>query len=350
VLLAIAVAAACGSDPAGSAPAADGAPPARGDDARPAGDDVVDCAAVAAAIDLDGQVAANQGAWRGRYPLVLAHGFFGFDQVGPLEYFVGVADALRGDGFAVYVTAVEPIAGTDATRGPTLGREVECIARAAGAARVNLVGHSQGGLDVRWVASDPVRARRVASVTTIATPHHGTPVADVTLGLLPGATDDLVDALASLWGQIVAAPDDSADLRAAMQGMAVADMDAWNAAHPDAAGVDYFSWAGRSVSDLVDPDLGAAACAGAVHANPAGRDPIDPLLATTFAYLRQVAGPNDGLVDVASARWGAFLGCIAADHFDQVGLFSLSRPDSVSGFDHLDFFVDLAEELEARGD
>ena len=318
-------------------------------DARSADDDVIDCSAVAGVIDIAAQVAANAGATRGRYPVVLSHGFFGFDSVGPLEYFVGVAEALRAAGFAVYVTAVEPVAATDATRGPALGGEIECIARASGAARLNLVGHSQGGLDVRFVASDPEHQQRVASVTTIATPHRGTPLADAALGLMPGIADELADTLAELWGALVDAPDDQADLRAGMEQMTTANMEAWNQQHPDTPGIGYFSWGGRSVAGLADLDLGEAACAGAVHANPSARDLIDPLLSATFAFLRQAAGPNDGLVDVASTRWGTFMGCLAADHMDQVGLGSISSTDPFSGFNHRDFFVNLATELEDRG-
>ncbi len=325
-VLLVAVIAACGGTPAGDGP--DGAPGGPVDGASPPDAEVVDCGAVADALGLPGQVAANAAARRGRYPVVLSHGFFGFDQVGPLEYFVGVAEALREAGFAAYVTAVEPIASTDATRGPALALQIECIARAAGVSRLNLVGHSQGGLDVRFVASDPSRSWRVATVTTIATPHHGTPVADATLGLMSDITDDLADALSDLWSEIVDAPEADADLRAAMEQMAIANMGAWNAAHPDTDGIEYLSWTGVSGD---------------------GRDPVDPMLAATHAFIAEVAGPNDGLVDVDSARWGTFLDAVPADHFDEVGLFSINETNPFSGFNHRDFFIGIAADLEARG-
>jgi triacylglycerol esterase/lipase EstA (alpha/beta hydrolase family) len=295
----IAVVAGCGSRPAG------------GDDdvvaAPDAGDERViatDCRDVQAAIDLAAQVEANAGADRGRYPLVLAHGFLGFDKVGPLEYFVGVPEALRAAGFAAYVTAVDPIAPTDAVRGPQLVHEMECIARAAGAPRLNLVGHSQGGLDVRWAAGDRLGTLRTATVTTIAAPHHGTPLADASVGFM-------VDS----------------QLRDTMQQMSVAAMDGWNQLHPDVAGIPYFSWTGVTGDG----------------------DPIDPLLAGTYTYLLEAAGPNDGLVDVASAHWGEYLGTVPADHFDEVGLFTVAETDPISGFNHRQFFVDLAADLESRG-
>jgi triacylglycerol lipase len=42
---------------------------------------------------------------------------------------------------------------------------------------VNVIGHSLGGLDARYAAS-VLGARQIASITTIGTPHRGSPVAD----------------------------------------------------------------------------------------------------------------------------------------------------------------------------
>ena len=41
-----------------------------------------------------------------RYPIVLVHGLFGFDSLGPVDYFYDIAPALRSGGAAVYVTSV----------------------------------------------------------------------------------------------------------------------------------------------------------------------------------------------------------------------------------------------------
>src|SRR5262245_43621796 len=41
-------------------------------------------------------------------PLILAHGFSGFHNIGPIDYFYGVEPALIKDGHKVYVTVVDP--------------------------------------------------------------------------------------------------------------------------------------------------------------------------------------------------------------------------------------------------
>ena len=41
-----------------------------------------------------------------RYPIVLVHGLFGFDAIGPVDYFHGIAGALRDGGATVYAPSV----------------------------------------------------------------------------------------------------------------------------------------------------------------------------------------------------------------------------------------------------
>ena len=89
------------------------------------------------------------------YPIVLAHGFFGFEDfagVGFITYFYGVKDELADRGEAqVFTPAVDPFNDSE-TRGEELLAHVERILAETGAAKVNLIGHSQGGLDSRYVA------------------------------------------------------------------------------------------------------------------------------------------------------------------------------------------------------
>jgi hypothetical protein len=111
------------------------------------------------------------------YPIVLAHGVLGFDAL-PLgflhpAYFRGVAETLRKAGNEVHVIRVSPVAGI-AVRAAQLARQIRDIP----AERVNIVAHSMGGLDARYAISVLGLGDRVASLTTIGTPHHGTPLAD----------------------------------------------------------------------------------------------------------------------------------------------------------------------------
>jgi len=68
---------------------------------------------------------------------------------------------------------------------------------------VNLIGHSQGGLDVRYVAA--VRPDLVASVTTIGAPHQGAQVADYLDAnfLNGGFTQDVIANFANTLGTVI---------------------------------------------------------------------------------------------------------------------------------------------------
>lgn len=50
--------------------------------------------------------ASATGYTQTRYPIVLVHGFLGWDSIGPYDYWFGIADALRRDGAQVYVAQV----------------------------------------------------------------------------------------------------------------------------------------------------------------------------------------------------------------------------------------------------
>src|SRR5262245_14390617 len=88
-----------------------------------------------------------------QYPIVLCHGMAGFDSLfGVVDYFYGIESALESGGATVYVTHVPAFDATEA-RGEELLAEVEDIVARSGAKKVNLIGHSHGGLDVRYVAA-----------------------------------------------------------------------------------------------------------------------------------------------------------------------------------------------------
>src|SRR6185369_9552458 len=94
--------------------------------------------------------------------------------------------------------AVDPFNSSD-YRSDQLIAHVEEILAETGKEKVILIGHSQGGLDARAVASK--RPDLVAAVMTVATPHHGSPVSDIALGLVDDPiASSLLDQLAKLLG------------------------------------------------------------------------------------------------------------------------------------------------------
>lgn len=289
------------------------------------------------------------------YPVVLAHGFFGFEDfagIGFITYFYGVKADLAAHGeINVFTPAVDPFNDSE-TRGRELLAHIEEILAETGHARVNIIAHSQGGLDARVVAN--LRPDLVASVTTIATPHQGTPVSDVILRIVSDPRlEDLVDAIVRL----VAAPlwDAAGDETSVFAPLRLFSRDgiaAFDAMHPDEPTVQYFSLAGRTDRMLATELCRVADRPDFLRRYDDTTDPVEPLLAISEAIVEGDAldpVPNDGLVPVESARHGRFLGCVPADHLDEIGQLFGDSPGAFNDFDHLQLYRDLVTFLREQG-
>ncbi len=213
-----------------------------------------------------------------KYPIVLCHGMAGFDSLfGVMDYFHGIESALKSGGAEVYVTHVPAFASTEA-RGEALLEQVEEILAISGHDKVNLIGHSHGGLDVRYVAA--VRPDMVASVTSVGSPHHGAELADYLRanlsegGFGEGVVSMFANSLGTLLGLLSGqtSPQDSV---AALESLTSAGMDEFNAKYPAGLpsawcgmgqskvnGIRYYSWSGTglvtNVVDTSDYPLGLA--------------------------------------------------------------------------------------------
>lgn len=113
---------------------------------------------------------------------MLAHGLLGFAELHltpgwlpAVHYWRGIAEALKANGVHVITTTVPPSASIE-QRAEELARG---IARAAAGRHVNVIAHSMGGLDARYMISH-LRPANVAvhSLVTVASPHHGSSFAD----------------------------------------------------------------------------------------------------------------------------------------------------------------------------
>jgi triacylglycerol lipase len=122
--------------------------------------------------------------------IYLSPGMFGFARLASYDYFGHVERALearfRKAGHTIE-THVSDVLPTSSVRQRALHLQAAIAKTATGDGPIHLLGHSTGGLDVRVVASpgahfsSSVEERawlpRLRSVTTMNTPHHGTPLA-----------------------------------------------------------------------------------------------------------------------------------------------------------------------------
>jgi triacylglycerol esterase/lipase EstA (alpha/beta hydrolase family) len=160
--------------------------------------------------------------------------------------------------------------------------------------------------------------------------NRGDYVADIASGAVQGPAGDALNLLLTLFGNGVLDPggNPNTDAKAAVAQLTTAGCDAFNAKYPDDPNVAYFSIAGRTENGGGDADCGS------------GRE-------APFDGSGAPAPTNDGLVTVASAKWGTFLGCVPADHLSEVC--QIGGQSSGSSFDCVTLFRDLADWLVARG-
>lgn len=354
--------------------------------------DDLDCEGPGSAAPIDGDFAsaacrlADIGCVRAlnplpehrpaRYPVVLVNGI----DTSPLfQYAPRIVEVMTLVGGHDVHLAIDTPYETPARRAQDLWARVQEVLRETGAEKVNLVCHSLGGLDCRYLVSpgglrwevEATHAEivsRVASVTTVGTAHRGTRAADVALGYAPDEdAEDAADRLATTFAGAFTPAELESDvrLRASVDALSTVAMRAFNARIPDAQGLYYQSYAGFS-APFGSPAPGQDDLLEELCRTSDGRDgrlhfigrhdhmamplvPTSDLVTQDPELPEDQAMPNDGLVAVASARWGAFRGCIAADHMEQLGQYHLPDTNVRTGFDVARFYANLAGDLARRG-
>lgn len=216
-------------------------------------------------------------------PVILVHGLFGFDRIGVpgarFDYFRGIAKHLEELGCHAHAVKLPMAASV-----PARAKELVAAIAALPYARIDLIAHSLGGLDARYALTHLGLASRVRSLVTVGTPHRGSPIADYVVKGPIGAARKLIGAIGMPME--------------ALEWLTTESLERFNADVPDVPGVRY------------------ACVVGGLHRI----DSVVPLpLVPAHAYLRRVAGVNDGLVPVSSQYWGETLAEIEADHFAQIG-------------------------------
>ncbi len=264
-----------------------------------------------------------------KYPIVLLHGFMGWDQVFFLDYFYHIRKALEDDGFVVYTPQVNPVASVE-TRTKQLAPLLDRIFEETGAEKINLIAHSMGGMDARYLIAHGY-GDRIASLTTIGTPHHGSPVPDLIFKVF-GTKNPLFKAFeylaAGFLGKGHLKPSDLS-LKENLWNLSSDFMENYfNLYYLDNPNIYYQSYAG--VSSIGGVKTG---------------DVLD-LLLMPFTPAFKLGARSDGLVTVESAKWGRFRGIVSADHVNLVGqLFGKTS----SRFDHTKFYKKIAWELVDMG-
>lgn len=256
-----------------------------------------------------------------QYPLVMTHGLTGWTQLyGVIDYWYRIPETLMEGGSVVYTTKTTAAQDTE-FRGEELLQQVNTILTVTGKEKVNLFGHSHGGLDIRYVAA--VAPEKVASVTAVSSPEQGSKMADWVIkmitegsaksGYADGEFNKRATAALNWFNKL----GNKIDSKSGTPLDALQQQDAWravialssdytkhyfNAKYPQAMPTHYCGQpTATKVNDVAYYSFSGVGTMLNGITNPV--DPSDYMLALTGLSFPK-DDPNDGLVSACSSRLG----------------------------------------------
>lgn len=259
-----------------------------------------------------------------KYPVLLVHGAGLRDKTLGVGYWGRIPRTLEKNGIPWYYGGTGAW-GSVEDNALLLKKRIEKIRQETGAEKVNIIAHSRGGLEARYLISSLNMHPGVASLTTISTPHRGVKAMNIALDL-PRPLYRFAAFWVNLWYGILG--DKRPDFFTSSRQLSERECSRFNAANPDHPAVYYQSYAARMRHFYSDPFY--------ILLNP---------------FLRITDGENDGLCPVESAKWADFKGVITT-----AGRFGISHSGVIDayripykGLDIPGWYLSILADLAVRG-
>lgn len=250
-------------------------------------------------------------------PIILVHGLGARSTYGPFEYFYGIPKLLREAKNKIFIANLTAWQTIENRAGQLKEQIEEAIKTGVlPEGKYNLIGHSMGGLDIRYMTSQLNFADKVASITTIGTPNRGSSVGDLATGLLPTSAFDAAAFIMKSFDSNMGA------LKQITREYCLGKFSEDTPNHPDVA---YFSATTAIPTPVMMNSL--------------------PIFWISHRLLAKYEGDNDGFVSVESAKWGDHICTYPGDHYAQIGQF-LGRS---RGTDYIKFYREIFGHLKKQG-
>lgn len=264
-----------------------------------------------------------------KYPVLLIHGM-GYRNGKRIKYWGRIPGVLEEHGILVFHT-FQDSNGSLEGNARQVAAELDNVLQQTGADKVNIIAHSKGGLEARYLISSMGYGSKVASLTTLATPHNGS----ITVDRLMKFPDGLIRfgcKCADLWYRIMG--DKEPATYQAIRIFRTSYMEQFNSHNQDMPDIYYQSYA--FIMDSVFSDF---------------------LMWFPYLVVRFFEGENDGLLTPDSTKWTNFRGVYRGNsrrgisHCDEVDLrrrrFTKRQGDGIS--DITLFYLNIVSELAERG-
>lgn len=233
-----------------------------------------------------------------RHPVLLCHGYGALATLVKPSPLYDAALLMRSHGVAAYAPNIVPYAKIE----PRAERWVEVIrklVKRTGSKKWNIVAHSMGGLDMRYALSKMDARDHVSSLTTVSTPHRGTSLAELTLRTPEAIRDKLAEFLDWMGDQVY--PGIKSDSVGSAEQLTRGYVrDVFNPDVPDVPEIPYYSYSSGVGKGTAEP--------------------IHMISRYQNNYIFEEEGINDGMVSVASSRWGEHISTGRLSHLEQMNM------------------------------
>ena len=257
------------------------------------------------------------------YPVLLCHGYGAIASLVKPSPLYDVALLLRTHNVVAFAPNIVPYAKIETRAENWVKRIVELTNRLP-AQKVNVIAHSMGGLDMRYALSKLDIADKVASFTTVCTPHRGTSLAELTLRTPDAIRDKLADFLDWMGDRIYPqTKSDSVGSAAQLTREYVTEV--FNPEIKNVSGIPYYSYSSAVGKGTPEP--------------------IRVIARYQNKHIFDEEGPNDGMVSVESSKWGEHLKTYNLSHLEQM---NLRLKDDRKPLYH-GFWLDVVRMLQEKG-
>lgn len=258
-----------------------------------------------------------------KHPVLLCHGYGAIASLVKPSPLYDVAMLLRTHGVTAYAPNIVPYAKIE-TRAQGWVQLIHKLTEEQGYDKLNIIAHSMGGLDIRYALARLGIDHKIASVTTICTPHRGTSLAELTLKTPNAIREKLADFLDWMGDRIY--PHTKSDsVASATQLTRRYITEEFNPNIPDVPDIPYYSYS-------------SAVGKGTAH-------PINVIGRYQNNHIYEQEGINDGMVSVESSRWGIHLKTAALSHLEQMHVRVKNDREPV----YRAFWLEVIRMLEAKG-
>lgn len=231
-----------------------------------------------------------------QYPIFLCHGFGGMAAVIKSSPLQDPCLKIRSHGVVAIAPNIVPYAKIE-TRAENWVNLIKQFCKDHNYDKVNVVAHSMGGLDMRFAISKFGIAEQVESLTTIATPHYGSSLAELALEAPEILAEKLIP-IFDWFGNSIYSKTKSNVLGSLEQLTRTYMNETFNPSVPDVDSVQYYSY---SAAVGMGTDI-----------------PVKPFLKYQNTQIYDREGINDAFVSVISAKWGKHIETVPLSHLLQL--------------------------------